>query len=118
MHDLTLWLTPLALLPAVALLAYSTATRYGRLREQGAEPDSPNVRRRALLRASLIGLCASLVLLAVALLVGIAFSYADRGSALAVLFLTSSGIFALILATAQLMREALLDRRVARAEQA
>jgi hypothetical protein len=118
MHDLTLWLTPFALLPAVALLAYSTATRYGRLRGQGAEPDPSNVRRRALLRTSLVGLCASLVLLAAALLVGVAFSYANRGSALAMLLLTSSGIFALILATAQLMREALLDRRLARGEQA
>ena len=118
MYDLTLWLTPLALLPAVALLAYSTATRYGRLREQGAETNPSNLRRRALLRASLVGLCVSLLLLALALLVGGAFYYADRGSALAALLLTSSAIFVLIIATAQLMREALLDRRIARGEQA
>ncbi len=118
MHDLTLWLTPLALIPAVALLTYSTATRCGRLREHGAELDILSRRRIALLRTALIGLYASLVLLAAALLVGLLTYYTGQHYALVVLLLTSSSIFALIVATLQLTREALLDRRAVRGEQA
>lgn len=118
MHDLTLWLTPLALLPAVALLAYSTAMRHGQLREQGAESDPFNLRRKALLRTSLIGLCTSLALLGAALITGLLLFYADRRHALVVLLLTCFSLLALIIATFQLVREALLDRRAARGEQA
>lgn len=118
MHDLTLWLTPLALLPAVALLAYSTATRHSRLREQSTEPDPLNLRRKALLRTSFIGLCTSLALLGAGLIIGLLLYYIDYHHALVVLLLTCASILALIVATVQLVREALLDRRTARGEQA
>jgi|GEM_PF-1309555 len=116
MHDLTLWLTPLALMPAVALLTYSTASRYGRLRERNLAPEPLDLRRMALFRTALLGLYTSVSLLALALLTNAWLFYAGQRHALIALLFTSAGVFTLFLATAQLTREALLADRSARGE--
>lgn len=116
MHDLTLWFTPLALMPAVALLTYSTATRYGRLREHNTVPEPLDLRRIALFRLAILGLYTSIVLLTAALLTSAWLFYTGQHHALIVLLFTGASIFTLIFATAQLTREALLAGRSAKGE--
>lgn len=83
MNDAGLWITPLALLPGVALLVMSTAARFGQLHAEihhhldhehdhrhASGPPGQLLERATLLRNALVSLYVAVALLAVASLTG------------------------------------------------
>ncbi|MEM6990833.1 MAG: DUF2721 domain-containing protein [Myxococcota bacterium] len=123
MEHAGVWITPLALLPGVALLVMSTAIRFGQVHnelhlhlsaEAGAHHDPPDdlLQRAAMFRNALVALYASIALLAIAGLVGgMATLWMARAVA-PVLALTSGAVACLAYAAVTLIRESSLLMRV------
>ncbi|RMF61316.1 MAG: DUF2721 domain-containing protein [Bacteroidetes bacterium] len=119
--DLTgLWLTPLVLLPGVALLILSTSVRLNRLHDEVHElADHPGavspveverlMRRARLYRDALVALYVCVGLFALASLLGIAGAAWSAASRWIVLGLLALGIASLLYAAAGLIRESVLS---------
>ncbi len=119
------WLTPLVLLPGVALLVLSTSARYAQIHEEfhhllgHADADvAAHARqlwhRAALFRDALVGLYVSVGLLAIAGTVGGVTSLWFAESAWLVLALTVGGVLAVVFSSVQLIRESALSLDVLR----
>lgn len=120
-----LWLTPLILLPGVALLIMSTSTRFGQIHDEFhhffLHPDnhakilSKQLLRRGLFfRDALVCLYASAGLFSLASLLGGVFNLWAQKGLWAVGGLTLVGIGSLVFASVQLVRESLLCIRLIR----
>jgi threonine/homoserine/homoserine lactone efflux protein len=125
MDESGLWLTPLVLLPGVALLVLSTSVRYGRIHEEfhhllESIDDSARVegeqlwRRAALFRGALVGLYVSVCTLALGSMLGGLASLWLNESAWIVQVLTILGVLALVYSSVQLIRESILSLEVFR----
>ncbi|MDH3457317.1 MAG: DUF2721 domain-containing protein [Gemmatimonadota bacterium] len=123
MEETGLWLTPLVLLPGVALLVLSTSIRYGQIHEEfhhllemrGEVAKATGERlwaRAHLFRDALVGLYVSVCLLAVgAMLGGLASLWFTR-SDIVVVILTFLGVAAVIYSSIQLIRESSLSLEI------
>lgn len=109
MHEATIWLTPLLLAAAVAVLTVSTRRRCRALEDALRGGDAVLQRRALLCRSAVLGLYASMVLLVGALVVGLLLRTTEHGYVSALTLCTGAGVLALLVANVQLLREALLD---------
>lgn len=116
MEDGMLGLTPLILLPGVALLAMSVSIRYGRIHdelhalemhegEQGKRLLPHLLRRARLFRDALAGLYVAAALLALAALLGGMAAYLSAGASTVAIALTLTAVATLVVATVFLVRE-------------
>ncbi|RMH12898.1 MAG: DUF2721 domain-containing protein [Gemmatimonadetes bacterium] len=117
MNDAGLWVTPLLLLPGVALMVLSTSVRYNRLHDEihdlmGAHADlaGPGVlallaRRARLFRLALVCLYASVALLSLASLVGVASVAAGGWVARASYGITGTAVLTVLVASVALVVE-------------
>ena len=123
MFSTEVWLTPILLLPGVALLTVSTAHRFGQLQAEFHRlldhPDSHAqivarslVRRARLYRDALASLYASVGLFALGSLLGGVINLWRPGSLWVVGGLTIAGIGAIVFSAVQLLRESLLSLHV------
>ena len=123
------WLTPLVLLPGVALLTVSTANRFGQIQAEFHRlldhPDSHAqivarslVVRARLYRDALASLYASIGLFALGALLGGVINLWRPESLWFVGGLTIAGIAAIVFAAVQLLRESLLSLHVVREQSA
>ncbi len=119
MEDAELWLTPLILLPGVALLIVATSVRCVPVHSEvhhiiethtNAAPCSFQnlLKRSGLLRDALVGLYVSVALFSMASLLGGLARLWDTQAFWIVVLLACVGILSLVVASAQLIREALL----------
>ncbi len=118
MEDASTWITPLALLPGVALLVMSTAMRFGQLHEElhrregdtmHVHGDSEHLFRRArMLRNALVALYASSAFLAVSGLLGGMATLTHAAAMAPVLGLSALAVGCLAFAAVTLIRESLL----------
>ena len=121
MDMLGMWLTPLILVPGVAMLVLSTSMRYGQLHEEFHRLEDHTLtpgtadhlhRRARLLRNALVSLYVSVSLFASAsLLGGIATLLYSRTFGIIELF-SCLGIIMLVYAASQLVRESTLSMRI------
>ena len=109
MHEATIWLTPLLLALAVAVLTVSTRRRCRVLDERRHGDDAVPTRRAALCRSAVLGLYASMALLVGSLVLGLLLRAAQHSYVSALTLCTGTGVLALLVANVQLLREALLD---------
>ena len=120
MEDAELWLTPLILLPGVALLIVATSHRYVQVHIEvhhiiethtDAAPCSFQnlLKRSGLLRDALVDLYVSVALFSMASLLGGLARLWDKQAFWIVVSLACVGIFSLVFASVQLIREALLS---------
>jgi hypothetical protein len=125
MQPTELWLTPLILLPGVALLIVSTAARFGQLQtevhhlldhpEHRAEIISRRlVQRSRFYRDALAGLYASVVLFTLGSLVGGVINAWQPELLWVVGGLTIAGIGAVVFASAMMLRESMLSLQIIR----
>jgi hypothetical protein len=119
MEKIAPWLTPLILLPGVALLILSTSARYNQLREdyrnrREGDPETLHLQlsRALLFRNTLVSLYVSVGFLAAAVLAAGLVTQLPGNPDLPVLLLTCTGILSLIYAAIQLIRESLLSARL------
>ena len=120
MEKTALWLTPLILLPGVALLIMSTSARYGQVHSDFRmlleEPEKAQMlarhlllKRSMLFRNSLISLYVSIGVLACAGLLGGLVNLWIQDYVWIVMGLSCLGIATLVFAAAQLIRESFLS---------
>jgi len=124
MDEMTLWLTPLILLPGVALLIMSTSIRFNRLHDEvhdllDAHHQASRLTQKHLLhrtrrfRNALVALYVCVSLFAVASLVGmLAALWYGETSAWLVLGIAALGIVCLTFAAIELIRESLLAAEI------
>lgn len=123
MDEAGVWITPLALLPGVALLVMSTAIRFGQVHEEmhrhlssdhGDRHDEPShlVSRATLFRNALVALYISIAILAAAGLVGGVARLWMANAEAPVLILTAAAVGCLAYAAITLIRESTLLMRV------
>lgn len=114
------WLTPLVLLPGVALLVLSTSTRYGQihqefhhlLAERGSDTDrhAEDLWRRAVLfRNALVALYTSVASLALGSMLGALASLWLAESIWLVQGLTILGVLGLVYGAVELLRESVMS---------
>ncbi len=119
------WLTPLLILPGVALLIMSTSLRYVRVHEEihhileHQDEQSEDIarqlyRRSRLFRNALVFLYSSVSIFSLAGLMGGLLQVTDIGGYWGVTILTGLGIFFLLLASLELIREAYLSLDIIR----
>jgi hypothetical protein len=129
MFTTELWLTPIVLLPGVALLTVSTANRFGQIQAEFHRlldhPDSHAqivarslVVRARLYRDALASLYASVGLFALGSLLGGVINLWRPESLWLVGGLTIAGIAAIVFSAIQLLRESLLSLQVVREQNA
>lgn len=117
MIDSSPWITPLLLMPGVALLILSTAVRYNRLHDEAHQIHDSDVRhadihvatlvfRARRFRNALVGLYVSVSLLALAALSGVGFVVGFTSGAPLAIGITGLSVVAILYASAQLIREA------------
>lgn len=109
MQEATLWLIPLLLAAAVAVLAISTQRRHRGLRAEGTTDDSVQQRRAALCGSAVTWLYASMAIFIAAVGIALSIRSAQYSYTSALSLCTGLGVLALLVANAQLLREALLD---------
>ncbi|MBT8400428.1 MAG: DUF2721 domain-containing protein [Rhodothermia bacterium] len=122
MDPISLWLTPLILLPGVGMLILSTSSRYNRLHDEVHDvidhdshatiPMGQLLTRGRLFRNALVALYTCVALFSLASLLGVVAEEIGAGSEWVVLSLLILGIASLSLAAILLIREALLSFRV------
>lgn len=116
MTESSLWISPLLILPGVALLILSTSLRFNRLHDEVehiASDDHAQHRvlaeglllRGRLFRSALISLYVAAALLAAAGLMGVASVYAPNSLGLIPAGLTGIAVGAVVYGTIQLIRE-------------
>ena len=120
MEDAELWLTPLILLPGVALLIVATSHRYVQVHIEvhhiiethtdAASRSFQNLLKRSgFLRDALVDLYVSVALFSMASLLGGLARLWDKQAFWIVVSLACVGIFSLVVASVQLILEALLS---------
>jgi len=120
-----LWLTPLILLPGVALLVLSTSIRYGQIHSEFhhlLDDDSDTAKtiarhllaRSILFRNALVGLYVSVGFFSIASLIGGVASMFVRDFDLIVVALTFVGILGLVFASVELIQESFTSLRIIR----
>jgi hypothetical protein len=125
MPDKELWLTPLILLPGVALLIVSTSARFGQIHAEfhhllGQSDEHARtigrhlMRRAAFFRDALVALYTSVVLFAVGSLLGGLINLWSPQLLWITGGLTLAGIVAVAIAAVQLLRESVLSCQVLR----
>jgi len=124
--DTSLWLTPLILLPGVAMLIMSTSARYAQIHSEihhlldENNSNAGKIIKHLLIRAklfrnALVSLYSSAAFLALAGLVGcLSLIWKEFSLESSVLFLIGLGILALLLATVELIRESILSLEIIR----
>ncbi|MDX1428910.1 MAG: DUF2721 domain-containing protein [Rhodothermales bacterium] len=121
MDPLSLWLTPLILLPGVGLLIVSTSNRYNRLHDEvhdmidhrhASVPMDQLLIRGRLFRNALVSLYCCVALFSLASLLGVVAEELGAGSEWIVLTLLLLGILCLSVAAMLLIRESLLSFRI------
>ncbi len=124
MNEMNLWLTPLILLPGVALLIVSTSARFSRIHDEihgllhHEEDASPKVTEHLLARSryfrdALVALYLCVALFSLASLLGmLAALWQAMTSAWVVLGVTAGGILCLTFSAFQLIRESLLSLEI------
>lgn len=123
MFSTELWLTPLILLPGVALLIMSTAARFGQVQEELhhllSHPDHQAriichglVKRAAFYRNALASLYTSVGLFSLGSLLGGVVNFWQPKSLWVVGGLTILGISCIVYASIQLLRESMLSLQV------
>ena len=123
MESAGIWITPLVLLPGVALLIMSTSVRYGQIHSEFHHLENANVEvddkifghlklRCLLFRNALVSLYVSVALFALAsLLGGITLAWMDLSYRI-IFGLTGVGIASLLYAASQLIRESVLSYEI------
>ncbi len=122
MENVEMWLTPLLFLPGVALLVMSTSVRFGQIHgelhnllEHGSASDMTAgqlLKRSTLFRDALVSLYCGFGLFSLAsLLGGLTITWLEA-SMWIVVAITCLGIFTLVFASAQLIRESVLSLRI------
>ncbi len=117
MIDSSPWITPLLLMPGVALLILSTAIRYNRLHDEAHQIGDPGSRhagvhvatlsfRARRFRNALVGLYVSVSLLALAALSGVGVVIGFESGARLAIGTTGLSVVAILYSSAQLIREA------------
>lgn len=118
-----LWAAPLLLLPGVALLVMSTSARYAQIHAEIHQIMGEKVRtglakqllmRSRMFRNALVSLYVAVSLLAIASLSGGLIMLIDEKASYVVVLLTCLGIFALLLAAIELVRESMLSLDIIR----
>lgn len=120
MQEVGIWLTPLLLLPGVGLLLMSTSIRSGQVHEEfhhnHNRPEQTTIEhlllRARLFRDALVLLYVSAASLALASLSGGFVHLVGKTPFWSVMFLTGIAVLALLIATAQLIRESLLSLKI------
>ncbi len=124
MDDAGLWLTPLALLPGVALLVMSTAARFGQLHGEmhhhidhgrGSQLPGRLLERGVLLRNALVSLYLAVALLSLASLVGGLATLWMSAVRVPVVALTSVSVGCVAVAALSLIRESRMLLEILRA---
>jgi len=129
MSNSELWITPMILLPGIALLILSTSTRYSRIhdeihhlidfKENNQKASGKKLIQRAVLfRNSLILLYLSVVVFAVTAFIGGIMSTLNFHNNLFLILLFLIGIISLIIASIFLIREAFLSLEIIRKHEA
>jgi hypothetical protein len=119
------WLTPLVLLPGVAMLVMSMSVRYGQIHQEfhhlvgeKASRDDQHaeslMHRATLFRNALVGLYASVTAFALGSMLGGFWSLLSADSVWFVQGLTVLGVLALVYSSFQLVRESVLSLHVLR----
>jgi hypothetical protein len=126
MENVEIWLTPLILLPGVAMLVLSTSVRYARIHDEfhaALHGDAPHessvldrlIHRATLFRNALVCLYASVVLFTSASLAGALIAlWAELPVQAVVLTLASIGILGVVAAAGLLVRESFESLEVIR----
>ncbi|MFQ5399543.1 MAG: DUF2721 domain-containing protein [Anaerolineae bacterium] len=125
MTSVGLWLTPLILLPGVALLVLSTSIRYGQIHSEFHHLLKDNsdtaktiarhlLARSILFRNALFGLYISVGFFSIASLIGGVASMFARDFDLIVVALTFVGILGLVFASVELIQESVTSLRIIR----
>ncbi|MCP4360810.1 MAG: DUF2721 domain-containing protein [Chloroflexi bacterium] len=126
MLNTALWLTPLVLLPGVALLVMSTSIRYGQIHSEfhhlllEDEPEEAKIiadhllSRSILFRNALVSLYLSVGLFAVASLIGGVASMVASSADWIVILLSFLGILCLVFASVELIRESTSSLKIVR----
>ena len=126
MSNIEIWLTPLILLPGVAMLVLSTSVRYARIHDEfhaALHGDAPRMsgvldrllHRATLFRNALVCLYASVVLFTSASLAGALIGlWAELPVRVVVLTMASMGILGVVAAAALLVRESFESLEVIR----
>lgn len=109
MQEATLWLIPLLLTAAVAVLAMSTQRRYRVLSADSSALDAVQRRRIALCRSAVTWLYASMAIFIGSVGLALTIRSAQYTYTSALSLCTGIGVLTLLVANAQLLREALLD---------
>ena len=122
MEMMGFWLTPLLLLPGVALLLMSTSIRYGQLHDELHRLHADNgfsngqvdelIRRASLFRNALVSLYLSAGLLALGSLAGGLAGFWMASLNWIVQAITCSGVLFIVFGAFQLVREAVLSLNV------
>jgi len=123
MNNSAFWITPLALLPGVALLILSTSTRFGQLHQEihhifEKETDDSDaimdllLKRAILFKKSLFYLYSSVVLFAIASLLGGLNEFYDNAFYWIVFILLFLGVAAVIIASVFLLIESTQSQKI------
>ncbi|MGB0606720.1 MAG: hypothetical protein ACPGRY_17290 [Candidatus Latescibacterota bacterium] len=109
MQEATLWIVPLLLTAAVAVLALSTQRRYRALSADASASDPVQSRRIALCRSAVTWLYASMAIFVGSVGLALTIRSAQYTYTSALSLCTSIGVLILLVANAQLLREALIE---------
>ena len=109
MQGAILWIVPLVLAAAVAVLTILTQRRYRALSAHSSAPDIVQSRRIALCRSAMTWLCASLVIFVGSVGLALTIRSAQYTYTFVLSLCTGIGVLTLLVANAQLLREALIE---------
>ena len=109
MQEATLWIVPFLLTAAVAVLALSTQRRYRALSADASASDLVQRRRIALCRSAVTWLCASMAIFVGSVGLALTIRSAQYTYTSALSLCTGIGVLTLLVANAQLLREALIE---------
>lgn len=109
MQEAILWIIPLVLAAAVAVLDLLTQRRYRALSAHLSAPDVVQSRRIVLCRSAMTWLYASLVILFGSVGLALTIRLAQYTYTSVLSLCTGTGVLNLLVANAQLLREALLE---------
>ena len=109
MQEAMLWIVPLVLAAAVAVLAMLTQRRYRALSAYSSAPDVVQSRRIALCRSAMTWLYASLAIFVGSIGLALTIRSAQYTHTFVLSLCTGIGVLTLLVANAQLLREALIE---------
>ena len=109
MQEAMLWIVPLVLAVAVAVLAMLTQRRYRALSAHSSSPDVVQSRRIALCRSAMTWLYGSLAIFIGSVGLALTIRSAQYTYTFVLSLCTGIGVLTLLVANAQLLREALIE---------